>query len=147
MAEEKPSLHIDTDWKRQAQEEKKRLAEEEARKAKESAPAAPSAAPGAGPASSRSATAAGRGRGEIPPANFATLVQSILTQILFYLGDLTTRGAEPNVNLDMAKHQIDILGVLEEKSRGNLSEDEKKLLDTALYEARMRYVSVASQFT
>ena len=37
MAEEKPSLHIDTDWKRQAQEEKKRLAEEEARKAKESA--------------------------------------------------------------------------------------------------------------
>ena len=34
MAEEKPSLHIDTDWKKQAQEEKKRLAEEEARKAK-----------------------------------------------------------------------------------------------------------------
>jgi hypothetical protein len=147
MAEEKPSLHIDTDWKRQAQEEKKRLAEEETRKAKESAPAAPSAATGAGPASSRAAAAAGRGRGEMPPATFPTLVQSILTQVLFYLGDLTTRGAEPNVNLDMAKHQIDILGVLEEKSRGNLNEDEKKLLDTALYEARMRYVSVASQFT
>ena len=41
-----------------------------------------------------------------------------MTQILFYLGDLTQRGAEPKVNLDMAKHQIDILGVLEEKSRG-----------------------------
>jgi hypothetical protein len=83
----------------------------------------------------------------LPPANFPTLVQSILTQILFYLGDLTQRGSEPNVNLDMAKHQIDIMGILEEKTRGNLSEDEQKLLDTALYEARMRYVSVASQFT
>src|SRR5271157_3462977 len=99
MSEEKPSLHIDTDWKRQAQEEKKRLADEEARKAKESAAAAPAVAPGG--ASPRAAAA--RGRGEMPPANFPTLVQSILTQILFYLGDLTQRGSEPNVNLDMAK--------------------------------------------
>jgi hypothetical protein len=143
MSEEKPSLHIDTDWKRQAQEEKKRLAEEEAKKAKEAAPAAPAAAPGA--AAPRGA--APRGRSEMPPASFPTLVQSILTQILFYLGDLTQRGSEPNVNLDMAKHQIDILGILEEKTRGNLAEEEKQLLDTALYEARMRYVSVASQFT
>ena len=144
MSEEKPSLHIDTDWKRQAQEEKKRLAEEEAKKAKESCAAAPAtAAPGA----SAPRAAAARGRGELPPANFPTLVQSILTQVLFYLGDLTQRGSEPNVNLDMAKHQIDIMGVLEEKTRGNLSDDEKQLLDTALYEARMRYVNVASQFT
>ena len=147
MAEEKPSIHIDTDWKRQAQEEKKRLVEEEARKARESAAAAPSAAPGAGPSSPRSAPAPGRARGELPPASFPTLVQSILTQVLYYLGDLTTRGTEPNVNLDMAKHQIDILGVLEEKTRGNLTPEEKSLLDTALYETRMRYVSVASQFT
>jgi uncharacterized protein DUF1844 len=144
MSEEKPSLHIDTDWKRQAQEEKKRLAEEEAKKAKESAPAAPATpVPGAGAPRG----AAPKGRAEMPPASFPTLVQSILTQILFYLGDLTQRGSEPNVNLDMAKHQIDIMGVLEEKTRGNLGEDEKQLLDTALYEARMRYVSVASQFT
>lgn len=146
MAEEKPSLHIDTDWKRQAQEEKKRLAEEEARKAKESA-AAPPAAPAGAASPGRPGPAGARARGELPPANFATLVQSMLTQILFYLGDLTTRGAEPSVNLDLAKHQIDILGVLEEKSRGNLTPEEKQLLDTALYETRMRYVSVASQFT
>jgi hypothetical protein len=145
MAEEKPSIHIDTDWKRQAQEEKKRLVEEEARKARESAAAAPPAT--AGPSSPRSAAAPGRPRGELPPASFPTLVQSILTQVLYYLGDLTTRGSEPNVNLDMAKHQIDILGVLEEKTRGNLTPEEKSLLDTALYETRMRYVSVASQFT
>jgi hypothetical protein len=73
-------------------------------------------------------------------------VQSIVTQILFYLGDLTPRGAEPTINLDMAKHQIDILGVLEEKTKGNLTEEEKHLLDAALYETRMRYVNVASQY-
>ena len=145
MSEEKPSLHIDTDWKRQAQEEKKRLADEEAQKGKgirrHCRPG------GFARRRSRREPRTPAGRGEMPPANFPTLVQSILTQILFYLGDLTQRGSEPNVNLDMAKHQIDILGVLEEKTRGNLSDEEKQLLDTALYEARMRYVSVASQFT
>jgi hypothetical protein len=83
----------------------------------------------------------------MPAASFSTLVQSILTQALFYLGDLTTRGAEPTVNLDMAKHQIDLLGILEDKTRGNLTADEQRVLDTVLYEARMRYVSVASQYT
>jgi Domain of unknown function (DUF1844) len=145
MPDEKPSLHIDTDWKKQAQEEKKRLAEEEARKARESAAAS---ATTAGPTTApHPGGPAPRGRSELPPASFTVLVQSILTQILFYLGDLTARGAEPNVNLDMAKHQIDILGILEEKTRGNLSDEEKQMLDTALYETRMRYVSVASQFT
>src|SRR5580658_6318082 len=114
MAEEKPSLHIDTDWKRQAQEEKKRLADEEARKASESAPTA--AAPSGAAASARPGAPGPRTRGDLPPANFSTLVQSMLTQILFYLGDLTARGAEPSINLDMAKHQIDILGTLEEKT-------------------------------
>jgi hypothetical protein len=147
MAEEKPSLHIDTDWKKQAQEEKKRLAEEEARKAAAAAPAAAASTSGAPtPGAPRPGPAGARGSRELPPASFPTLVQSILTQILFYLGDLSTRGAEPSVNLDMAKHQIDILGILEEKTRGNLTPEEKQLLDTALYETRMRYVSVASQF-
>jgi hypothetical protein len=144
MAEEKPTIHIDTDWKKQAQEEKKRLADDEARKAAAAAPAVPASA---GSASAAPGRPGARGRQELPPANFPTLVQSILTQILFYLGDLASRGAEPNVNLDMAKHQIDILGILEEKTRGNLSEEEKQILDTALYETRMRYVSVASQFS
>jgi len=143
MDEEKSALHIDSDWKKQAQEEKRRLAEQSAAaKAKETLPAAASpAAPG------EARSAAARQRGQMPPASFAALVQSLLTQALFYLGDLSARGAEPTINLDMAKYQIDILGVLEEKTRGNLSEEEKRLLDTVLYDARMRYVSVASQYT
>jgi hypothetical protein len=164
----KPSLHIDTDWKKQAQEEKRRLAEAEKQKAEaasaSSAATAPSGAAGAGttdrggnggaPRGAASATTAPSGatagaRGqarELPPPSFATLVQSLVTQALFYLGDLAPRGSEPTLNLDMAKHQIDMLGVLEEKTTNNLAPEEKQLLDAALYETRMRYISVASQF-
>ena len=158
MADEKPSLHIDTDWKKQAQEEKRRLAEEEAKKAAQKPAAAPSPMgtpplPGAGAASAGAAPGAragaptrGRERGPMPAASVGGLVQSLMTQVLFYLGDLAPRGTEPQVNLDMAKYNIDVLGVLEEKTKNNLTEEEKQLLDAALYETRMRYVSVASQY-
>jgi uncharacterized protein DUF1844 len=154
MAEEQPSLHIDTDWKKQAQEEKRKLAEQEKAKAEQAkVPVAPPpfastapAAAGAGASAQSRATAGRPGQRELPPPSFAALVQSIVTQILFYLGDLSPRGSEPQINLDMAKHQIDILGILEEKTKNNLNDDEKHLLDAALYETRMRYVSVSSQY-
>ena len=148
MADDSFSLHIDTDWKKQAQEEKKRLAEEQA---KRSAPPASPAAPTAGPSAAAptagrgGATASARGQREIPAASFSTLVQTALTQALFYMGELGSQGPE-GINLDMAKHQIDTLGVLEEKTKGNLTADEQRVLDAALYETRMRYVSVASQY-
>src|SRR2546421_4246266 len=154
MAEEQPSLHIDTDWKKQAQEEKRRLAEQEKAKAEQPKPTSPPPFAGGAPPSGETAArprGAAPARGapgqrELPPPSFASLVQSIVTQILFYLGDLTPRGSEPTINLDMAKHQIDILGVLEEKTKNNLSDEEKHLLDAALYETRMRYVNVSAQY-
>jgi hypothetical protein len=164
MSDEKPSLHIDTDWKRQAQEEKKRLAEEAERKRPQAATPPPgagagmgmgaaaaavpgaAASAGAATASRASSATAGRERGALPPPAFSTLVQSLVTQILFYLGELAPRGTEPQLNLDMAKHNIDMLGVLEEKTKGNLTPEEQRLLDGALYETRMRYVSVATQY-
>ena len=157
MAEEQPSLHIDTDWKKQAQEEKRRLAEEEqkreAEKQRASAPAASGGPASAGPGTASSAQPArGRSPGprggerQLPEASYPTLINTFVTQVLLYLGDLTPRGVEPQVNLDMAKFNIDLLGVLEEKTKGNLSPEEQKMLDNALYEVRMRYVSVASQY-
>jgi hypothetical protein len=157
MADEKPSLHVDSDWKKQAQEEKKRLADQEAQRAPAPAPAGPTStgtasAPGTGAAPRGAAgarPAAGRAgareAGEMPPATFGTLVQSMVTQALYYLGDLAVRGGQPTMNLDMAKHNIDLLGLLEEKTKNNLAPDEKRMIDAALYETRMRYVSVASQ--
>jgi Domain of unknown function (DUF1844) len=164
MAEEKPSLHIDLDWKKQAQEEKRRLEEEEKRRADERAAASESAAvtpagvvPGAAPmvGAPAAATAAGaragaRGRGgggarELPPPGIPSLAQSLVTQVLFYLSDMGGRGGDEMSNMDMAKHLIDTLGVLEEKTQNNLTPEEQQFLDTALYEARMRFISVAGQ--
>jgi Domain of unknown function (DUF1844) len=144
MADEKPTIHIDTDWKKQAQEEKRRLVEEAAK----NAPIAVAPAPVVSSAASAAAPTAGRrpGQREIPPPGFAALVQSIMTQILFYLGEISTSGGAGGIDLDMAKHQIDTLGVLEEKTKNNLTESEKTLLDAALYETRSRFISVASQF-
>ncbi len=138
MAEEQPSLHIDTDWKKQAQEEKRKLAEQEKAKTEHAKPttaAPPSPFAGGSPeAASRGRAAGGRGgAGSFTRncrffASYAVLVQSIVTQALFYLGDLAPRGSEPQINLDMAKHQVDLLGVLEEKTKGNLSDEEKHFL-------------------
>ena len=130
-----PILQIDDDWKRQAQEEKRKLAEREAAAKK---PAPP-------PAASASAAAAD----EPPPrpdASFGTLIQGLMTQALYYLGELGDEGGQPVFSLDLAKHQIDTLGVLEAKTKGNLSADEQSTLDQALYDLRSRFVSIASQY-
>lgn len=144
MAEEQPSLHIDTDWKKQAQEEKKRLAEkaqqEQAAKPQAAAPAAE-----IGPAAS-TPTRGRRGQHELPPASITTLAQSLMTQALYYLTELAYQGGDPIANLDMAKHNIDTLTMLEEKTANNLSQDERHALDLALHNARARYINVASQF-
>jgi hypothetical protein len=146
MAEEQPSLHIDTDWKKQAQEEKKRLAE----KAQQEQVAKPQVAaatpvPGAAPAAT-APTRGRRGQRELPPASIATLAQSLMTQAVYYLTDLAYQGGDPVANLDMAKHNIDTLTILEEKTANNLTDDERHALDLALHNARARYINVASQF-
>ena len=139
MADQKIILSVDDDWKRQAQEEKKRLAEQEQQKAAAVAPA-PAATEEATPVGGRKAAA-----GEIPTASFAAIAQSMLTQTLYFLGDLAGRGGQPMMNLDMARYQIDQLTILEQKTKGNLTAGEQQFMDSALYEARNRFVAVASQ--
>lgn len=140
MADQKIILSVDDDWKRQAQEEKKRLAEQEQQQAVAAAPAAPAATEQATPAGRRKAAP-----GEVPAASFAAIAQSMLTQTLYFLGDLAGRGGQPMMNLDMARYQIDQLTILEQKTKGNLTAEEQQFLDSALYEARNRFVAVASQ--
>ena len=137
-AGEKPKIIVDDDWKAQARAEKERLATEQA-KAGEAAAGASGAAGAAG---------AGAGAREVPPASFATLVSAIASQALFALGAI----ADPQtnrryVNLDLAKHEIDTLKVLEQKTANNLADDEKQLLDRTLYELRSHYVQVAQRLT
>ncbi len=86
--------------------------------------------------------AAETGKRKAPPAiNFSTFVLSLSTSAAMNLGGYTdpVSGLIPR-NLDLAKQSIDILGILADKTKGNLDADESQLLDSVLYELRMRYI-------
>jgi len=144
MSEEQSSLHIDTDWKKQAQEEKRKLAEAQEKAQAQAKAAAPAGAAAAAPGAPRGTPR--RQARETPQASFASLINSLLTQAMVYLGELAPQGTEPVLNLDMAKYQVDVLGLLEDKTRNNLTAEEQHLLDTVLYDVRTRFINVASQY-
>ncbi len=77
----------------------------------------------------------------MPEINFSTFILSLNSSALVHLGIQTdpTSGSTSE-NLLLAKQTIDILAMLDEKTKGNLSEDEKRLLTHILYELRMLYV-------
>lgn len=77
-----------------------------------------------------------------PAANFEQLVQSLYMTALVQLGGVTPEGEKPRVDLLGARQSIDLLGVLSEKSRNNLTSDETKFLDSALFELRMAFLEV-----
>ena len=79
----------------------------------------------------------------LPPASFSFLVLSLRTQTELQLGLLRYSQedkAEPN--LPLARHSIDLMSVLLEKTKGNLSMEEHRLLENSLTELRFRFVQV-----
>lgn len=122
---DRPKIIIDDDWKAQAQAEKAKLSEQE--KAKQAAaPGAPAAKPGQDEA-----------------IGFTDLVQMLASQALMYMGAV----ADPQtgravVSPPMAQAHIDLLGVLDEKTKGNLTDEEAKLLKGILHELRMQWVEL-----
>jgi len=78
-----------------------------------------------------------------PPAmSFVQLVQSIYMTAIMQLGGATPEGQQPQVDILGARQSIDMLAVLGEKTKGNLSEDEIRLLDSALFELRMAFLEL-----
>jgi hypothetical protein len=77
--------------------------------------------------------------------NFASFVLSLVHTAAVHFGDVgdPTTGERHPPNLALAQQMIDILAMLEEKTRGNLSAEERQLIDQVLYELRMRYVEVS----
>ena len=125
MADEEKKIIIDEDWKAQAQKDKEKLKEQES----------------AEKPSSQEEQQAG-----LPPADFSGLVSILATQAFYALGVFRmdeTDEREPN--FQMAKFNIDLLGVLEEKSKGNLNEDETKMLKNTLEQLRMAFVQLSKK--
>ena len=77
--------------------------------------------------------------------DFSTFILSLNTSALIHLGDLPDpQSKQRTTNIEAAKHTIEILEIIKDKTTGNLSEEEGKLLDDVLYDLRMKYVKVAS---
>lgn len=81
----------------------------------------------------------------LPPASFEFLVLSLRAQAEMQLGLVSFGDERAEADLDLAKHSIDMLGVLAEKTRGNLSLEEQRLLENSLTELRFRYVQAAGK--
>jgi len=123
MAE--PDKKVDESWKEQVAREKKQKREEQAKDA---------------------STGAGSAEASFPPiqASFATLMTELAMQASLFLGDIPDPETnEPIEDLNRAKYLIDELGILQEKTAGNLTSDEERALKNILLELRMRYVKKA----
>ena len=83
----------------------------------------------------------GAGQAQMPKIDFATFVFSLNSSALVHLGVINEPGSDqPMKNLILAKQTIDILGMLEEKTKGNLTDDEGNLLKNILHDLRLMYV-------
>jgi hypothetical protein len=161
---EEPKLIIDEDWKTQVQREKEELkqkladSQEEAAQADDSAnssqgdeSATPSAspspetpAPSSAAASETSQDESAQALGTPPPASLTLLVTTLATQAMGAMGLMPDeQGKQLPIHLDFARHFIDMLAVLEEKTKGNLSDEEKTYLADALHQLRIAFVAIS----
>ena len=83
-------------------------------------------------------------KGPLPEIDFNSFVFSLSTSALIQLGEIEDPFAQKLVkNLPLAKQTIDLIGMLREKTKGNLSPEEEKIIEHILYDLRMRYVKAA----
>lgn len=147
-----PKIIVDDDWKSRVQAEK-----EASDRPQQEPPARPAAATDRA-ASDRAASDRAASRkpppdqesppppASLPPASFSILVTTLATQALAALGQFPlAEGKQPVVMIDHAKHFIDTLAVLEEKTKGNLTDDEASMLESILHELRMAFVAVSAR--
>jgi hypothetical protein len=128
MADEEKKIIIDEDWKEQAQKEKEVLKEQEkAEQQKEQKE---------------------QSRPPMPEANFSGLVSMLATQAFYALGLIQPegdKGKKIEPDFQIAKFNIDMLGMLEEKCKGNLSTEEEQMLKSTLEQLRMLFVQLSSK--
>jgi len=126
MANEEKKIIVDEDWKAQAQKEKEVLKEKEQAEPQE----------------------ADQPRPQLPEADLSGLVSMLATQGFYALGMIRSeadKDKEIEPDWQMAKFNIDLLGMLEEKCKGNLSTEEAELLKSTLEQLRMLFVQLSKK--
>lgn len=131
MSEEDPELIIDTDWKAQVEKEKQQAADEST---------------GDAPSSDEVASESQAERGPIPPATLEMLLTTLYSQTMMSLGAIPNPSTnESSKDLPMAKHFIDTVEMLQEKTKGNTSGDESKMFEEILHVLRMAFVQASKE--
>ena len=126
--DEQGKKRVEESWKEQAEREKH-------------IPDAAAAAPGGTAAPAGPAEPSPEDEGA-PQARFDLFVSGLAVETLIALGDMAHPATRKQAtNLPQAKYLIDLMGILEEKTKGNLSADEDKLFKYTLYQLRMRYLT------
>lgn len=122
MSDEEKKIIIDEDWKSQVEREKEQFEQE-----------------AASPERSEST----RSANEIPPASFPMLLTSIGTQAMMALGQVADPGTgQAMYHPELARHHIDTLVVLQEKTKGNLTSDEAEMLENFINQLRQLFVAM-----
>ena len=111
---------VDEDWKAEVRREKEKL-EKKIEERREEA-----------------------GRRKLPPPDFIQFGSGIAAQTLMQMGDIENPiSGGRRVDLESARYSIDLIALLEEKTKGNLSPDEERYVKSALHDLRMRFVEAA----
>ena len=85
--------------------------------------------------------------GAQPPVTFESLIQQFYLSAMIQMGAGTQEGQRPRVDILGAKTTIDLLGVLAEKTKGNLNDSEDRMLQSVLFECRMAFMELTSMIT
>ena len=86
------------------------------------------------------------GQDELPQIDFSTFIISLSTQALFHLGEIANpQTGKQEVDIPIAKQTIDILGMLQEKTKNNLTPNETRLMGDILFDLRMKYVEAVKR--
>jgi len=121
---DQPKIIIDDDWKSSAQAEKAKLAAQEQEKAEKAAQS-------------------GGIEGLPEKLGFKELVSMLATQALMYMGAFPDQSGKAMVSLDVARLNIDLLTVVEEKTKGNLSDEESTMITQTIVELQNQFVEVS----
>jgi hypothetical protein len=86
----------------------------------------------------------GEGAAPLPEVNLSSFLLSLSSSILLHLGEIADpQSGEKKKDLPLAKQTIDIMSLLKDKTKGNLTQEEEKLLEHLLYDLRMRFVNAS----
>jgi len=85
--------------------------------------------------------------GAQPPVGFENLVQQLYLSAMIQMGAGTQEGQRPRIDILGARQTIDLMGVLADKTKGNLTEAEDRTLQTVLFEARMAFLELTNMIT